>query len=284
MRRKPDWFKIRIGGDRGAARVRGILEAGRLRTVCGSAECPNRAECFSEGVATFLVLGDVCTRGCAFCSVKAGTPGPVEADEPERLADAAARLGLAHVVITSVTRDDLPDGGAAHFAACVRAVKAALPAATAETLVPDFRGDLAAVDTVLDSGIDVFNHNVETVPRLYPAVRRGADYARSLKVLARAAERGRGGAPLVKSGLMVGLGETDGELDALLADLYAAGVRAVTAGQYLQPRRRNVEVAEYWTPERFVALEARARAIGFPFVKAAPLVRSSYRAIDFRTR
>lgn len=277
--RKPDWFKIKLGGGAAGARVRGILEEGRLHTVCGSAECPNRGECFAEGTATFLILGESCTRGCAFCAVAKGRPAPVDPDEPSRLAEAAAQMNLTHVVITSVTRDDLPDGGAAHFAACVRAVRARLPGATVETLTPDFGGDLRAVDTVLASGVAVFNHNVETVPRLYPAIRSGADCARSLAVLAHAASRG---GALVKSGLMVGLGETDAEVDALLSDLHAAGVRAVTIGQYLRPRRGNAPVVEYAAPERFARFAQVARALGFTFVKSGPLVRSSYHAGEYK--
>ncbi len=273
--RLPPWLRVKLPGDAGfAATAQAVADAG-LRTVCRGARCPNIFECFSKGTATFLILGGVCTRGCAFCNIEAGKPDPVDPDEPARLARAVAELGLSHAVITSVTRDDLPDGGAEQFAAAIRAVREAVPAATVEVLTPDFKGDFAALDVVLAAGPDVYNHNVETVPRLYPTARAGADYARSLSVLARAARLGRA---VVKSGLMVGLGETAGELEATFRDLAGAGCRMVTVGQYLRPSRRNLPVARYVPPEEFEALAALGRRCGIAEMACAPLVRSSYKA------
>jgi lipoic acid synthetase len=249
-----------------------------VHTVCQSARCPNLGECFARGRATFMILGDVCTRDCGFCAVTHGEPAPPDEEEPGRVAEAARRLGLRHVVVTSVTRDDLPDGGAAHFAATVSAVRERLPGATVETLTPDFGGSREALRTALAGGPDVFNHNVETVPRLYREVRPQADYERSLRVLAWARAMG-GGAP-TKSGFMVGLGETEAEVAALLRDLRSAGVEAVTVGQYLQPTRRHLPVAEYVRPAVFQEYERAARAMGFRHVLAGPLVRSSYHAED----
>ncbi len=256
---------------------RELAEMG-VHTVCQSARCPNLGECFARGSATFMILGDVCTRDCRFCAVAHGEPAPPDEEEPGRVAEAAGGLGLRHVVVTSVTRDDLPDGGAVHFAATVSAIRERLPGATVETLTPDFGGSREALRTVLAAGPDVFNHNVETVPRLYPEVRPQADYERSLRVLAQARAMG-GGAP-TKSGFMVGLGETEDEVAALLRDLRGAGVEAVTVGQYLQPTRRHLPVAEYVRPGVFQEYERAARAMGFRHVMAGPLVRSSYHAED----
>ena len=242
--------------------------------MCDGARCPNRGECYSTGTATFMIMGDVCTRDCRFCAVPGGETALLRFDEPEAVARAAALLGLRHVVVTSVTRDDLPDGGAAHFARTVEAVRDALPGATVEVLVPDFLGDARAVKTVVRARPDVFNHNIETVRRLYPAVRPRADYRRSIEVLALAADQGL----LAKSGFMVGLGEVAGEVSGLLSDLRSAGCAMVTAGQYLQPGASNVPVARYWEPVEFDWLEAEARSLGFEAVAAGPLVRSSYRA------
>jgi lipoic acid synthetase len=249
-----------------------------VHTVCQSARCPNLGECFARGRATFMILGDICTRDCRFCAVTHGEPAPPDSEEPGRVADAARKLGLRHVVVTSVTRDDLPDGGAAHFAATVSAIRERLPEATVETLTPDFGGSREALRAALAGGPDVFNHNVETVPRLYREVRPQADYARSLRVLAWARETDAGAA--TKSGFMVGLGETEDEVVALLRDLRGAGVSAVTIGQYLPPTRRHLPVAEYVHPTVFEEYERAARAMGFPHVLAGPLVRSSYHAED----
>jgi len=222
-----------------------------------------------------ILLGEYCTRGCAFCGIRTGTPEPPDPSEPDRVARAAAELGWRHVVVTSVTRDDLPDGGAAHFAAAVRALRKAAPAAAVELLVPDFGGAAGSLRAVVDAGPDILAHNVETVPRLYPAVRRGADYGRSIEVIRRAASM-RPELPL-KSGIMAGLGETEGEVVAVFRELYDAGCRMITVGQYLPPSRAHHPLVEYISPERFDSYAAVARDIGFRSVRSAPLVRSSYK-------
>jgi len=273
-RRLPDWMRRPIGSSAALARTRGLLADLHLHTVCREARCPNLAECFGRRTATFLVMGPVCTRRCAFCAVEKGRPHPVDPEEPRRVAEAARSLGLAHVVVTSVTRDDLPDGGAGHFAAVVRAVRERCPGATVELLVPDFQGDAGALDVVLAAGPDVLNHNVETVPSLYRAVRPGASYQRSLDLLSRAA---RAGVP-AKSGLMLGLGETGEEVLAVLADLRARGVAYLTLGQYLAPSGDHYPVREYVSPETFRFYRRKAVEAGFAAVAAGPYVRSSYRA------
>ncbi len=246
-----------------------------LHTVCEGAKCPNRAACWHDSAAAFLILGDACTRDCRFCAIPhAAQPLPPDPDEPARLAEAAAALGLRHVVVTSVTRDDLPDGGAAHFAAVVHAIRARIPAASVEVLVPDFQGDRTAAAVVLAARPDIFNHNLETVERLHPAVRPQADYRRSLAVLAQAAQ----GAARVKSGLMLGLGETDDEIAATLRDLLAAGVALLTLGQYLAPSAAHHPVARFVPPAEFDRWRDDALALGFACVAAAPHVRSSYHA------
>lgn len=255
-----------------------MLDELRLNTVCRSAKCPNRGECFASGTATFMVLGTECTRNCRFCAVAPAHPEPPDADEPARVAEAAARMGLRHVVVTMVTRDDLPDGGAAHIVATIEALRRRLPAAHVEVLVSDFGGDEAAIDLVAAARPDVFNHNVETVPRLYPSVRPQADYGRSLRVLARAGETASG--MPTKSGLMVGLGETPDEVETVLRDLRDAGVGIVTIGQYLRPSAAHLEVEEFVTPETFERYARFARALGFAGVASAPFVRSSYHAAD----
>jgi lipoic acid synthetase len=275
---RPPWLVQRVAP--GAfEKVSALLGGLGLHTVCQSAHCPNIGECFGHGTATFLILGGVCTRGCAFCAVPKGEPVPVDPGEPARLAQAAAALGLRHAVVTSVTRDDLPDGGAGHFAAVIRALRAACPGISVEVLTPDFAGSQAALGAVLAARPDVFNHNIETIPRLYPAVRPGADYRRSLALLAAAAREPL----LVKSGLMLGLGEQQSEIRAVLADLAAAGVRAVTLGQYLRPSPAHLPVVEYIHPEQFRRYEETAYAMGFSHVAAGPLVRSSYHAAAFVT-
>jgi len=251
------------------------MSRGRLHTVCDEARCPNRSECFSRGTATFLIMGDVCTRACRYCSIAHGKPRNLDPNEPAELAGAVRALGLKHVVVTSVDRDDLPDGGAAHFAAVIAALKALEPRPTVEVLTPDFRGDMAAVDAVLDAGPDVYNHNVETVERLYPEVRRQGRYRWALEVIGHAAARG--GSIVTKSGLMVGLGETREEIAAALDDLKVVNCRVVTIGQYLRPTNREVPVVRYWAPEEFAELESYGRSIGLEVV-AGPFVRSSYHA------
>jgi len=275
--RKPDWIRVRVpvGGE--VERLKQILRKQKLHTVCEEAACPNLGECFGHGTATFLVMGDICTRRCPFCDVAHGKPLPLDRDEPAHLAETVKAMGLRFVVITSVDRDDLRDGGADHIAACVRAARDAVPGIHVETLVPDFRGrEALAIERLLADPPDVFNHNLETVPRLYRAARPGADYAGSLKLL----EAFGNACPEVptKSGLMVGLGETLEEVEEVLVDLRAHGVRMLTIGQYLQPRAGNLMVERYVTPEEFDHLATRACELGFEAVASGPLVRSSYHA------
>jgi lipoic acid synthetase len=256
-------------------RVAGVVRAGGLHTICESARCPNIGECWERRTATFLILGDVCTRNCGFCAVAKGTPLPPDPGEPARVAEAAVRLGLRYAVITSVTRDDLADGGAAHFAAVIRAVREARPGTRVEALIPDFGGDEAALGAVLDASPDVLNHNLETTESLYPAIRRPrGNYGRSLGVLAAAKARGA----RTKSGLMIGLGESEPDILRTFADLRRAGCDLLTVGQYLQPTAAHPPVVRYYTPEEFEALAAEARRAGFREVVAGPLVRSSYEA------
>lgn len=255
-----------------------MLDELKLNTVCSGAKCPNRGECFASGTATFMVLGTECTRNCRFCAVDPAVPAPPDPDEPARIAEAAERMGLRHVVVTMVTRDDLSDGGAGHVVAVIEAIRARIPGSRVEVLVSDFGGDESCIDLVAAALPDVFNHNVETVPRLYPEVRPQADYARSLRVLERAREV-RPAIP-TKSGLMVGLGETAEEVAAVLSDLRGAGVDIVTIGQYLRPSSRHLPVVEFVTPETFGAYARTARDLGFPGVASAPFVRSSYHAAE----
>jgi lipoic acid synthetase len=274
--RLPEWARKSGPLARGAWGVRVLLRESSLHTVCEEARCPNLGECFTRGTATFLLLGDRCTRRCAYCAVSTARPLPPDPAEPERVAEAAGRLGLRYVVLTSVDRDDLADGGAAHFAATVRAVRRAQPEAGIEVLTPDFKGDQGALRSVLETGPDVFNHNIETVPRLFPRLRPQGRYRLSLDVLAsaRAIRPGQ----TTKSGLMVGLGETDEEVVRVLEDLRRAGADVVTIGQYLRPTREHEPVHRFVTPAAFLAFEGRARAIGFPTVYSGVFVRSSFNA------
>ncbi len=275
--RKPPWIRAKAPTSPEVQRLKAILRAHRLHTVCEEASCPNLGECFGHGTATFMILGDVCTRRCPFCDVAHGRPAPPDPDEPRNLADTVAAMGLRYVVITSVDRDDLRDGGAAHFAACVRAVRASCPGIRVEILVPDFRGRLErALEALSEAPPDVLNHNLETVPRLYRTVRPGADYAHSLRLLERFKDR-HPDIP-TKSGLMVGLGETLDEVEQVMRDLRAHGVDMLTVGQYLQPSVHHLPVARYVTPEEFARIEALGRALGFSHVASGPLVRSSYHA------
>ena len=277
----PAWLKRPIPPAGAARRVSAVLNRLKLPTVCLSAKCPNRPECFARRTATFMILGTHCTRRCRFCAVESGSPDPIRDDEPEAVAEACLELDLAHVVITSVTRDDLPDGGAGQFARTIAAVRRRLPRATVEVLVPDFRGDMEALKAVLAAGPDVFNHNIETVPRLYPAVRPGADYRRSLAVLARAARWAAASPdarPITKSGLMLGLGERDEEVLAAMADLRGVSCRILTIGQYLAPSPAHLPVQRFVEPAKFDAWRRRGEAMGFEAVAAGPFVRSSYRA------
>ncbi len=278
--RLPAWLRQPQSHHESVQTLKRHLRGRRLHTVCESARCPNIHECFHRGTATFMILGDLCTRGCGFCAVPKSRPGaralPPDAAEPANVARMAAAMGLSHVVITSVNRDDLPDGGSTHFAETILEVRRALPRARIEVLTPDFCGRLEDVRRVLDASPDVFNHNIETVERLYRKVRPQAVYGRSLEVLAEA-KRYRPDI-LTKSGLMVGLGETSSEVERALADLRAARVDVVTIGQYLQPTRRNLKVSEYVTPEKFDAYRTMAVGLGFRAVFSGPLVRSSYMA------
>lgn len=274
--RKPPWLRARAPGGKVWAETRRLLGDLDLNTVCQEAMCPNLGECWGHATATFMLMGDVCTRICGFCAVRHGAPLPLDPDEPRRVAEAAARLRLRHVVVTSVNRDDLPDGGAAHFAATAREIKRLQPDCAVEVLVPDFRGDERSIETVVDSPIDVLNHNTETVPRLYPRVRPGARYARSLDLLARA--RHRRGDLRVKSGLMAGLGEREEELVEVFRDLHASGCDILTIGQYLRPTREHLPIDRWVRPEEFDRYRGRALALGFRYVESGPLVRSSYHA------
>jgi lipoic acid synthetase len=275
VRRLPSWLKRTLPRGNGNFFTEQLLRELRLETVCENARCPNRPECYSRRTATFMILGNVCTRPCGFCSVSKGHPEDLQEDEPARVAEAAYRLGLRHVVITSVTRDDLPDGGADHFRRCILAVRERT-GAVIEVLTPDFLGDLSAVDRVLEAAPEVFNHNIETVPRLYKKVRGRASYQRSLNVLAHVKRRSP--ATITKSGLMLGLGETTEELFDVLADLRAHGCDTLTLGQYLAPTLKHIPVARYVPPAEFDELAARARTLGFHKVVAGPFVRSSYHA------
>lgn len=274
-RRLPAWLKRELPRGNENFFTHNLLRELNLETVCENARCPNRPECYARRTATFMILGNVCTRPCGFCSVPRGEPLELEDDEPERVAEAAHRLGLRHVVITSVTRDDLPDGGADHFARCILAVRRRT-GAVVEVLTPDFLGDTQAIDRVLEAGPEVFNHNMETVPRLYKKVRGRADYQRSLDLLAHVKRQAP--AIVTKSGLMLGLGETTEELLAVLADLRAASCDTLTLGQYLAPTLKHIPVARFVPPEEFDALAVLARSLGFLKVAAGPFVRSSYHA------
>lgn len=274
--RLPEWARKGDPLSPRARSMRVLLREQQLNTVCEEARCPNLAECFARGTATFMLLGDRCTRRCGYCSVETARPLPADPQEPRRVAEAAARMRLAYVVLTSVARDDLADGGAGHFAATVRELRRALPAARVEVLTPDFKGDAYALASVLSAEPDVFNHNIETVPRLFREVRAQGDYERSLRVLDAAKRIRRGQA--TKSGLMVGLGETDAEIVDVLRDLRGAGVDIVTLGQYLRPTRDHLPVRRHVRPQEFDALAAQARALGFPTVYAGVFVRSSFNA------
>ncbi|MDD2767348.1 MAG: lipoyl synthase [Methylococcus sp.] len=275
--RKPDWIRIRVGTGEEVQRVKRLLRERGLHSVCEEAACPNLAECFGHGTATFMILGDICTRRCPFCDVAHGRPAPPDPAEPEHLAETIALLGLRYVVITSVDRDDLRDGGAGHFAACIQALRLRCPALSIEILTPDFRGRMdIALDRLAAEPPDVFNHNIETVPRLYRQARPGADYVQSLELLARFRERVPG-VP-TKSGLMLGLGETLDEVRAVLVELRGHGCEMLTLGQYLQPSRDHLPVMRYVPPAEFDELADYARELGFASVASSPLVRSSYHA------
>jgi len=273
---KPAWLKVRAPGGPNYIRLKGLMNEWNLHSVCEEAHCPNIGECWEDSTATFMILGDVCTRNCGYCAVAHGKPVWEDREEPQRVGRAVGELGLEHVVITSVNRDDLADGGAAHFAATVRAVRRHAPGCRVELLIPDFQGNAGALQTVLEAGPDVLNHNTETVPRLYKVARHGGRYERALELFRRA----RAGAPgrVTKSGIILGLGEERAELLATMRDLRGVDVNVLTLGQYLRPSPRHLPIARYYRPEEFDELAERGRAMGFAHVEAGPLVRSSYHA------
>ncbi|MCC7283407.1 MAG: lipoyl synthase [Acetobacteraceae bacterium] len=276
LARKPAWIRVKAPTHPVYFETRALLRDNHLATVCEEAACPNIGECWSRRHATMMIMGDVCTRACAFCNVATGLPGQLDADEPRRVGDAVAKLGLRHVVVTSVDRDDLADGGARHFAHTIRAIRAAAPGTTIEVLTPDFLRKDGALEIVVEARPDVFNHNLETVPRLYPSIRPGARYFVSLQLLARARELDP--ELFTKSGLMVGLGEDKGEIHQVMDDLRAAEVDFITLGQYLQPTVKHAPVSHFATPEEFAAYATAARGKGFLMVASSPLTRSSYHA------
>jgi lipoic acid synthetase len=278
---RPEWLRVRLNTTGEYEEVRSMMRRLALVTVCEEARCPNIHECWArERTATFMLMGEICTRHCGFCAVGKGRPGALDPNEPERVAEAVAELSLAHAVVTSVNRDDLPDGGAGHFAATIRAIRERNAGCTVEVLIPDFQGNWDALEVVLAEAPEILNHNVETVPRLYHRVRPDARYEQSLELLARAhAYQTRGGLPMrTKSGLMAGLGESVDELLATLRDLRTSGCEIATVGQYLQPYERRLPVERYYAPDEFAAIRKAAEAMGFHRVEAGPLVRSSYHA------
>ncbi|HTC08817.1 MAG TPA: lipoyl synthase [Acetobacteraceae bacterium] len=276
IQRKPAWIRVKAPTHPIYHETRTLMRENRLTTVCEEAACPNIGECWSQRHATMMIMGDTCTRACAFCNVRTGLPAPLDADEPNRVADAVAKLGLRHVVITSVDRDDLDDGGATHFAAVIRAIRAAAPATTIEVLTPDFLRKQGAIEVIVEARPDVFNHNLETVPRLYPTIRPGARYFTSLKLLNDA--KALHPAIFTKSGLMVGLGESKSEILQVMDDLRSAEVDFLTIGQYLQPTVKHAAIDRFVPPEEFAELASAARGKGFLLVSATPLTRSSYHA------
>lgn len=272
--RKPSWLKIELPKGENYLKVKEIVNGHGLNTICTSGKCPNMGECWAAGTATLMILGDICTRSCKFCATKTEKPLPPDPDEPQKVAESVRLLKLKHVVITSVDRDDLPDGGAAHWAETIKMIKDVNPNTTMETLIPDFGGDLSLVDLVINARPDVISHNLETVERLTPQIRSAAKYQRSLKVIAHIAQSGIA----AKSGIMVGLGEKPEEVLQLMDDLLAAGCSIFTIGQYLQPDKEHAEVVEYVTPEQFAFYEEEGKKKGFKHIESKPLVRSSYHA------
>ena len=272
--RKPDWLKIRLGGNERFTQTKRIVETHCLHTICTSGKCPNMGECWSRGTATFMIGGEICTRSCRFCNTLTGKPLPLDPKEPENVAESIRLMGLKHAVVTSVDRDDLPDLGASHWVKTIEAIKRVNPETTVEVLIPDFQGRLELVDQVVQAKPEIISHNMETVRRITPEVRSAAKYDVSLSVLKRIAE----GGVVAKTGIMVGLGETEAEVEELMEDVLAVGVQVLTIGQYLQPSRKNIPVKEYVTPEKFEHYRLLALEKGIPKVESAPLVRSSYHA------
>jgi lipoic acid synthetase len=275
----PEWLRIKLPTSDGFAHTRALLDELKLHTVCQSAMCPNHWECWTKGTATFMIAGDRCTRACSFCAVSTAKPLALESDEPQRVAEAARRMRLKHVVITAVARDDLADGGADHFRQTIESVRELNPDTVIEVLTPDFNDRDDAIDAVIEAHPHIFNHNLETVRRLTPVARSRATYDRSLSVLRKVKQRGHG--IYTKSGLMLGLGETEPELETAMADLRGVGCDILTLGQYLQPTLKHLPVAEFVSPERFEAYGRRARELGFIHVASGPMVRSSYHADEF---
>lgn len=271
---RPQWLKVRVAGGENFSRLKGLIDGNRLHTVCEEARCPNMAECWHAGTATFMILGDICTRSCGFCAVKTGRPVGLDLEEPFRVAEAVRIMGVKHAVITSVNRDELPDGGAAIFAETIRQVRTVNPGVTIEVLIPDFRGVWWALQIVIEARPDILNHNTESVPRLYPAVRPQAKYDRSLELIRRAKNSGM----TTKSGLMLGLGEEIPEVIAVMEDLARSGCDILTLGQYLQPTKEHLPVARFVHPDEFALLKEKGMAMGFRHVESGPLVRSSYHA------
>ncbi|MGH7213539.1 MAG: lipoyl synthase [Tepidisphaeraceae bacterium] len=272
--RKPSWLKMKMPGGEGYARLKQLVRANQLHTVCESAMCPNLGECWSAGTATLMILGDVCTRSCGFCHIATGKPPTLDLDEPVRVGDAVAKMDLTHAVITSVNRDELPDGGAAVWAETIRQVRLQSPGTSVEVLIPDFCGDWVALQAVLDQTPDILNHNIESVPRLYKVVRPQAKYGRSLELLRRAKEQGF----VTKTGMMLGLGETEEEIESVIDDLVAIGVDILTLGQYLQPTTNHLPVERWVHPDEFVEWKRRGEERGLKHVESGPMVRSSYHA------
>jgi len=275
---RPEWLKIRIHTGEAFDRVTRMVADLSLHTVCQEARCPNIFECWGEGTATFMILGDICTRHCGFCAVTKGSAGPLDVNEPRNVAEAVRRLGVRHAVVTSVNRDDLPDGGSRHFAETLMWIRRLNPGCRIEGLIPDFCGNPEALDNVIEARPDVLNHNTETVPRLYKRVRPDAIYEQSMEVLRRASARKTAWPLLTKSGLMVGLGESTGELVETFRDIKETGCEILTVGQYLAPTRKHIPIERYYTPDEFAYLKEEAKALGFRYVEAGPLVRSSYHA------
>jgi len=275
---RPEWLKVRIRADDSFNRVDRLIQDLSLHTVCQEARCPNIFECWGEGTATFMILGDICTRHCGFCAVGKGRPLPLDASEPRHVGEAVRRLGVRHAVVTSVNRDELPDGGSQHFAETIRWIRKLNPGTRVEVLIPDFMGDEAALENVLSARPDVLNHNTETVPRLYKRVRPDANYEQSMELLRRAHRKKSEYRLLTKSGLMAGLGETLEELLATFRDIAATGCDILTIGQYLSPTPRHIPIEKYYTPEEFEYLKLKAIEMGFRYVESGPLVRSSYHA------
>lgn len=277
---RPDWLRIRLQTSQSFGKIKGMMGQLKLHTVCEEARCPNIYECWSDGTATFMVMGDTCTRACGFCNVKTGRPDALDVQEPQHVAEAVQQMGLEHAVITSVDRDDLPDGGAAHIAETIRAVRRLNPDTKVEVLIPDFQGNWEALQLVLEARPDVLNHNTETVPRLYWRVRNRADYRQTLELLRRAGDFRKSHFPLMltKSGIMLGLGESAQEVQETIVDIRAQGTDVLTVGQYMRPTMKHLPVERYWAPEEFQVLRDFALGLGFRYVESGPLVRSSYHA------